>query len=263
MSEEHLAQRFVQAFFAYVTRVPPDAADRYNAKKGTLKIDVSEVTEDAGGPRIRSQTAPVGVLNHPNARRFLTERLTQCRRADDDENAPGRLPLRIKRFPPDSLTVNGLLAYLDELERTHFVPDLLAVDYPDRMKYNRDNTRLEMERIYEQLRGIARDRKMAVVTVSQANRLAINAPKVIGNQHIAEAIGKVNVSDNIITYNQTADERTHGVARLFVAKGRKDVSGFLTLIGQSYQHGQFCPSSVGLAVNNGDDYLDDALEDGA
>src|SRR5258708_5629505 len=44
----------------------------------------------------------------------------------------------VKQFPTGGLTMRGLEAYLDQLEAVHnFVPDLLIVDYPDLMHYDK------------------------------------------------------------------------------------------------------------------------------
>lgn len=147
--------------------------------------------------------------------------------------------LLVKQFPTGSLTIEELEAYLSSLEASPgFVPDLLLIDYPDLMTTSTANYRLDVGQIYMKLRGLAIKRSMAVAAVSQLNREALNA-KVSTAGQLAEDISKARTADMLVTYNQTADERALGLARLFQAKGRSDADKFTVLISQAYAIGQF------------------------
>jgi len=117
------------------------------------------------------------------------------------------------------------------------------IDYPDLMAYDPKYKRESLGKIYEQLRGMAVERNMAVCAYSQSNRLGM-AAKLIDMGKVAEDFSKTMTADTIITYNQTDAEYKLGLARLFVAKAREDEKHFQVLISQSYAMAQFAIDSV-------------------
>lgn len=148
--------------------------------------------------------------------------------------------LDIKEFPTSQLTIPNLRAYLDLLESTqHFVPDLLLVDYADIMHVDSDNYRIALGEIYKELRGIAVERNIAVVTASQSNREGAKAKKVNAT-HIAEDWSKAATADTILTMSQSEMEQELGLARLYIDKAREDHGGATLLISTNYHMNQFC-----------------------
>lgn len=79
--------------------------------------------------------------------------------------------LRVKYYPPYKLTTANLRAYMSWLRSTkNFKPDMLIVDYPDKMLFDRSNTYGEMGRIYMELQEILTDFDCVGWAVSQSNR---------------------------------------------------------------------------------------------
>jgi hypothetical protein len=149
----------------------------------------------------------------------------------------------IKEFPSGHLTVLQLRAYLDNLETSEkFVPDLLIVDYPDLLKLDKDNYRLDLDDAFKELRGLAVSRNIALAAVSQSHRSAAKA-KQVGVENVAEAYSKIAHSDVVLTYTQTPAENKLGLARLHVAAGRNDKDKFTVVISQAYNTGQFVVDS--------------------
>jgi len=149
----------------------------------------------------------------------------------------------IKAFPTRSLSVNGLKAYLDSLERMHrFIPDVLILDYADLMKVNTNNYRIELGALYAELRGVAVERNLALVTASQANREGARS-QLITDTNVAEDYSKIAISDCVMSYNQTKEEKRLGLARIYVTSGRNEEDKFAVLISQAYGLGQFCLES--------------------
>lgn len=168
-------------------------------------------------------------------------------------------PFRIKEFPSGSLTMAGLDAYLDGLERHEkIVPDVLIIDYAELMQLQTggktDQKRAAIGSLFVELRGLAGRRNLAVVTASQTNRAGIN--KTVSDEtDTAEDISKGFTVDTIITYNQTKAEYELGLARLFVAKHRDGEGRQTALISQNYKSGQFCIDSV-LVSNKHFEFVD-------
>ncbi len=164
-----------------------------------------------------------------------------------------RKPFYIKQFPTMSVTMTDIEAYLDQLERFEgFVPDLICLDYPDLVKHDVKNKRLELGRIVEEFRGIGVKRNSAMIAVSQSNRDGEEATTVTGAM-VAEDISKLATVDTCLTLSRTDMEERLGLARVLVEKARNQRDGFSVLITQSYAIGQFCLDSALLRAT---DYWD-------
>jgi replicative DNA helicase len=224
MSEKRVSQRYIQSFFSITKR------------EAKIKTPIFKVDELGRLTDIEYEELSRPSLSDPNIRKSLT---TKIRKEFNK-----RSPLIIKQFPTSSLTINELDAWLDGLERFHkIVPDMLIVDYPDLMKLDSANLRIDTGSLYKQLRGIANKRNLAVVTASQGNRESMKA-KMVTDSMIAEDVSKIATADIVITYSQTEQEKALGLARLFVSNARNDEDKFVVLISQAYAAGQFCLSSV-------------------
>jgi hypothetical protein len=142
--------------------------------------------------------------------------------------------------------MNGLEAYLDQLERfQNFVPDAIFLDYPDLMKHDSKNKRIELGELIERFRGVCAARNAAGITVSQGNRDAETAQTVTGGM-VAEDISKLATVDACLTLSRTEMEEKLGLARILVEKARDQKDGMSILITQAYALGQFALDSTML-----------------
>ena len=148
--------------------------------------------------------------------------------------------LIVKQFPTGSLTIDELRHHLENLDRMQgFVPDVVLLDYVDLMKMDKQNYRIALGVLYQELRGLAIERNFALVTASQANRKGSQSV-TIGSEHISEDWSKIMTADVVITYSQTPAEYEYGLARLTVEKSRNSAAHDTFLISQHYATGQFC-----------------------
>lgn len=145
----------------------------------------------------------------------------------------------LKSFPSGQLTMGHLEAYLDYLELKHkFIPTMLIVDYPDLMKLDPRNIRIDLGRTFVNLRGLGVERNMAVVTPTQGTRASMDA-KQVRSSMVSEDISKVNTADLVVTYSRTKAERRHNLARLYVPHSRDTRDELTVLISQAYDVGQY------------------------
>lgn len=220
MSELKIARRYAQAFFSMTRR------------KESFEVTVL-IADDKG--------------------RFEGYKRKKMRRrpALTDKGAIDKLKRRnqrlgnkldrivVKQFPTNQLTTEGLSAYLQMMmQEEGFHPDMLVIDYADLMKVDTANIRVDTGRIYRDLRGLAVEHNIAVVTASQSNRSGEDQ-RILTMKNFAEDYSKAGISDNVITYNQTKEEEALGLARLFVVKARDEKRGQTVLISQAYSSGQF------------------------
>ena len=159
------------------------------------------------------------------------------------EARAGKLVLH--EYPSGTFTPNQLRALLDRYEAKGATFDLVVVDYADIMAPNfRYNDVIENSKsIYVDLRAIAQEKNVAMLTATQTNREGYKAT-VAKAEHVAEDFNKVRTVDLMISINITDEERSRGEARLYFAASRNQESGFTLFIKQDISRMKFIESIV-------------------
>lgn len=136
--------------------------------------------------------------------------------------------LIIKEFPTNSATIFTIRAHMERLELKGFRPDIVIVDYADIMRSTRqyDSPRHELKLIYQELRGLAAEKKLGLWTASQANKEGANAD-IIDTTNMSESYGKAAECDAVISLSRKNFEKATGAGRLFLAKNRNGQDGLL------------------------------------
>lgn len=158
--------------------------------------------------------------------------------------------LLIKEFPTGMLSLAQLQLYLDQLEKEEgFVPDELIIDQANNMHLRSDNLRIDIGRLWVELRGIAVERNLALITASQGNRETATAKTVDINQ-VAEDWSIPGTADLAFAYSQTQAEFNLGLSRILISKARDvEFSRVMLLNTQSYAIGQFSIESMVMQRN--------------
>lgn len=220
MSEEEVASRFLQSLFSVSKRHAPTMVTAFDrgAHDRLTGFSLDEVT-----PAFAFDSTA------------LMDELRVHMQAFG-----GRIDnLLIKKFPTRSLTPDGLRRYLDTVERVEkFIPDILLVDYLGLLKTDAKDHRIGLGRNFEELRGIADERNVALGTAHQISRAGAQA-KVTTAADVAEDWSLIGTADRVVTYSRTMQEKRFGLARLFVDKARSDSDKFGVLVAQNYAQGQF------------------------
>lgn len=135
--------------------------------------------------------------------------------------------LHVKRMPESTTNANHIRAYLKEFEIINgYLPDFLCVDYLDLMcsvqSISAENTFARDKFISEELRSIANDFNLIMITASQLNRSAQLVENIddLGQAHIAGGISKINTADNVVFIIQTPQMKARGEMRYKMAKTR-------------------------------------------
>ena len=109
---------------------------------------------------------------------------------------------RIK-YMPSGVTTNDIRAFLREYEiQAGIKVDCLLVDYLDLMmpisgKVSAENTFIKDKFVSEELRNLAAERDLLMVTASQLNRQAVEEID-FDHSHIAGGISKIQTADNVV-----------------------------------------------------------------
>ncbi len=107
------------------------------------------------------------------------------------------------KYMNSGITTNDLRAFLREYEIQSGVKvDCLLVDYLDLMmpisgKVSAENTFIKDKFVSEELRNLAAERNLLMVTASQLNRAAVEEIE-FDHSHIAGGISKIQTADNVV-----------------------------------------------------------------
>jgi len=131
---------------------------------------------------------------------------------------------RVKQMP-SGITANDIRAFLREYEIQSGVKvDALLVDYLDLMmpiaaKISAENLFVKDKYVSEELRNLAMERNILLVTASQLNRAAVEEIE-FDHSHIAGGISKINTADNLIGIFSSRAMRERGRVQIQFMKTR-------------------------------------------
>lgn len=136
--------------------------------------------------------------------------------------------LFIKYFPANSATIYTLRAHVERLSLKGFRPDVIIIDYADKMRSTRqyDSPRFELKLIYEELRAYACELGIPLWTASQSNKEGSNSD-IVDLNNMSEAYGKAAECDVVLSISRKSHEKAGGWGRLYVAKNRAGRDGLV------------------------------------
>jgi len=132
--------------------------------------------------------------------------------------------LRIKYMPAQS-NVNQIRAYLKELEvQTNRRADFIMVDYLDLVmpvsaKVSPNDLFVKDKYVSEELRNLAKELNILMITASQLNRSAVEEIE-FDHSHISGGISKINTADNVFGIFTSRAMRERGRYQIQLMKTR-------------------------------------------
>ena len=132
--------------------------------------------------------------------------------------------LQIKYMPAQS-NVNDIRAYLKELQiKTNRKIDFIMIDYLDLLmpvsaKVSPSDLFVKDKYVAEEVRNLAKELKILLVTASQLNRAAVEEVE-FDHSHISGGISKINTADNLFGIFTSRSMREHGKYQLQCMKTR-------------------------------------------
>jgi len=131
---------------------------------------------------------------------------------------------RVKGMPAQS-NVNDIRSYLKEVQiQTGIKVDFVMVDYldlvmPVSVKVNPNDQFIKDKYVSEELRNLAKELGVLLVTASQLNRSAVEEPE-FDHSHIAGGISKINTADNVFGIFTSRSMRERGKYQIQCMKSR-------------------------------------------
>lgn len=131
---------------------------------------------------------------------------------------------RVKSLPAQS-NINDIRAYVKEVQiQTGMKIDFIMVDYLDLLmpvsaKVNPNDLFVKDKYVSEELRNLAKELKVLLVTASQLNRSAVEEVE-FDHSHISGGISKINTADNVFGIFTSRAMRERGKYQLQCMKSR-------------------------------------------
>jgi replicative DNA helicase len=129
------------------------------------------------------------------------------------ESITRRLPgkLIIKEYPPKRASLNTIESHINQLE---FKPDGIFIDYLDLLqnRKSRSERKDDIDDVYTDVKGLAKELDIPIVSPSQANRLGADKA-ILESTHIAGSYDKIMIGDIVISLSRGRVDRLEGTGR--------------------------------------------------
>ena len=148
-------------------------------------------------------------------------------RAEIDEtisNLKGRLI--IKEFSMGKASIATIEAHIQKTTDLGHRPDLIIIDYVDLLKSKRKSIdrKEEIDDIYISTKGMARDLKLPIWTVSQVNRAGAKDDVIEGDK-AAGSYNKIMIADFAMSLSRKRQDKVNGTGRIHIMKNRYGSDG--------------------------------------
>jgi len=200
------------------------AANNLSDGKNVLYISL-EMSEEEIGKRIDANLLDINInsLKTTTKERFMGK--VGAARSKSQGN------LKFKQFPTGSAHVGNFRALLNDLSmKSDFVPDIIYVDYINLMASSRlkassaSDSYLYIQSIAQELRGLAIEFDLPVVTATQVNRTGY-AMSDVDMTNVAESFGLPATADFMIAITTTEELSKSGQFQFKMLKNRLGDTG--------------------------------------
>ncbi len=132
---------------------------------------------------------------------------------------PGNLV--IKEYSPGKASISTIESHIQKCIDLDFKPDLIIIDYVDLLRSKRNNRERkdEIDDIYLSTKGLARELKLPIWSVSQVNRAGAKDDVIEGDK-AAGSYDKVMITDVAISLSRKKEDKVAGTGRFHFMKNR-------------------------------------------
>jgi replicative DNA helicase len=134
--------------------------------------------------------------------------------------------LIVKEFPTGKATINTVKSHIDKCESLGFKADMVIIDYVDLLHSKRKTKerKEEIDDIYLSTKGLARELKIPIWSVSQVNRMGAKDAVIEGDK-AAGSYDKMMITDIAISLSRTKEDKEDNTGRFHVMKNRYGADG--------------------------------------
>lgn len=142
--------------------------------------------------------------------------------AEEHKQKRPRGNLFIKEYPPQSITVSHIRAYIEKLiQKKNINPDLIVIDYVNLIKptHSTGNSYADIKSVTEQLRALSYLFTCPIVTATQLNRGAFDKVNP-GMEHTSESMGLAMTADAQFAIWSDESDKQMGIIHMSCQKNR-------------------------------------------
>jgi len=134
--------------------------------------------------------------------------------------------LIIKEYPMGKASIHTIESHIKKCIDLDFKPDLIIIDYVDLLSSKRKNRERkdEIDDIYISTKGLARELKLPIWSVSQVNRAGAK-DSVIEGDKAAGSYDKMMISDFAMSLSRQKKDKVNGTGRFHIMKNRYGSDG--------------------------------------
>lgn len=175
-----------------------------------------ELTDSYIGKKIDSILTGIDIKQLKNNRELIEKTVASL---------PGKIV--IKEYSPKKASLDTIEAHLSQLETSlSFRPDLIIIDYPDllRVRKSRRDLKEEIDDVYTEVKGLAKELKIPIVCPSQINRMG-SKDEIIEGDRVAGSYGKMMIADFNVSLSRRRKDKAAGIGIFHIMKSRLGKDG--------------------------------------
>ena len=132
----------------------------------------------------------------------------------------------IKEYAPKRASLDTIEAHIQQLEhQNEFKPDLIIIDYLDLLRTkSRKERKEEIDDVYTEVKGLAKQLGIPVVSPSQANRTGADKG-ILQAENAAGSYDKIMIGDIIISLARGRKDKVNGTGNWHFIKNRYGADG--------------------------------------
>lgn len=181
----------------------------------TVLLVSLEMSENIYSKRISTQISGIPIkeiADHTSSLKLFLQEYKQDHKA---------AKLIVKEFPPKSITVNHLRAYINKLVKKNVKPDVIIIDYVNLLAPNdsKANSYEGIKQVTEGLRGLSYHFECPVVSATQINRSGYDTSKP-GLETTSESMGLSHTVDAQFSIWTEEGDNELGIIHLGIMKNR-------------------------------------------
>jgi len=223
------------------------------AQKGLTTVLISlEMPEMMYAKRISSHLSKIPIKD-------IQQQISSLEAYFKDASESRKRKLIIKEFPPKSITVAGVKAYLESLVKAGIKPDVLVIDYLGLLKASSGDNSYEQGKVAsEELRALSYFFNMPVVSAIQTNREGMETPSL---DTVSESLGVAFTADVVWAIYQEEGDQELGIIKVSGVKNRLGPKHGATAMRIDYNTLSLSEEKgyIGLAGNKSESGLDEIM----
>jgi replicative DNA helicase len=134
--------------------------------------------------------------------------------------------LIIKEFPMGKATTHTIESHIQKCRDLGYPPDLVIIDYVDLLKSKTKSIdpKDAIDDVYTATKGMARELKVPIWTVSQVNRAGAKDDVIEGDK-AAGSYNKMMIADFAMSLSRKRQDKVNGTGRVHIMKNRYGMDG--------------------------------------